>query len=101
MALLHSGELVAVARAEDGWLRPTVVLETGDHSNLPLPRLPASALPNGTTVTVGSFDGVHLGHQAVLQEIERRARAAGRASVLVTFDPHPLEVVNPARRRRC
>ena len=52
-------------------------------------------LPNGTTVTVGSFDGVHLGHQAVLREIGRRARAAGRASVLVTFDPHPLEVVNP------
>jgi riboflavin kinase/FMN adenylyltransferase len=44
---------------------------------------------------VGSFDGVHLGHRAVLQEIDRRARAARRASVLVTFDPHPLEVVNP------
>jgi riboflavin kinase/FMN adenylyltransferase len=44
---------------------------------------------------VGSFDGVHLGHQAVLQEIGRRARSAGRAAVLVTFDPHPLEVVNP------
>jgi riboflavin kinase/FMN adenylyltransferase len=38
---------------------------------------------------------VHLGHQAVLREIDRRARDAGRASVLVTFDPHPLEVVNP------
>jgi riboflavin kinase / FMN adenylyltransferase len=38
---------------------------------------------------------VHLGHQAVLREIDRRARAAGRASVLVTFDPHPLEIVNP------
>jgi riboflavin kinase / FMN adenylyltransferase len=46
-------------------------------------------------VTVGSFDGVHLGHQAVLEEIARRAGAAGRASVLVTFEPHPLEVVNP------
>jgi riboflavin kinase / FMN adenylyltransferase len=53
------------------------------------------ALPRGTTVTVGSFDGVHLGHQAVLEEITRRAAAAGRASVLVTFEPHPLEVVNP------
>ncbi len=52
-------------------------------------------LPHGSTVTVGSFDGVHLGHRAVLQEIGRRAQAAGRASVLVTFDPHPLEVVNP------
>ena len=49
-------------------------------------------------VTVGSFDGVHLGHQAVLREIARRAAAAGRASVLVTFEPHPLEVVNPAGR---
>jgi riboflavin kinase/FMN adenylyltransferase len=48
-----------------------------------------------TVVTVGSFDGVHLGHQAVLREITRRAEAAGRASVLVTFEPHPLEVVNP------
>ena len=46
-------------------------------------------------MTVGSFDGVHLGHQAVLREIARRAAAAGRASVLVTFEPHPLEVVNP------
>ncbi len=51
--------------------------------------------PPGTVVTVGSFDGVHLGHQAVLREITRRAEAAGRASVLVTFEPHPLEVVNP------
>jgi riboflavin kinase/FMN adenylyltransferase len=52
-------------------------------------------LPRGSTVTVGSFDGVHLGHQAVLHEIARRAAAQGRASVLVTFEPHPLEVVNP------
>jgi len=52
-------------------------------------------MPNGSIVTVGSFDGVHLGHRAVLQEIARRARVARRASVLVTFEPHPLEVVNP------
>jgi riboflavin kinase/FMN adenylyltransferase len=52
-------------------------------------------LPRGSTVTVGSFDGVHLGHRAVLEEIARRAAAAGRSSVLVTFEPHPLEVVNP------
>ena len=56
-------------------------------------RLPP--LPRGSTVTVGAFDGVHLGHAAVLREIARRATAAGRASVLVTFEPHPLEVVNP------
>lgn len=50
---------------------------------------------NGTVVTVGSFDGVHRGHLAVLHEITRRARAAERQSVLVTFEPHPLEVVRP------
>jgi riboflavin kinase/FMN adenylyltransferase len=55
--------------------------------------LPAAAA--GAVVTVGSFDGVHLGHQAVLHEVARRARAAGRASVLVTFEPHPLAVINP------
>ena len=58
----------------------------------------AGTLPRrsrGTVVTVGSFDGVHLGHHAVLEEIARRAEAAGRESVLVTFEPHPLEVVNP------
>ncbi len=48
-----------------------------------------------TVVTVGTFDGVHRGHWAVLEEIARRARASGRASVLVTFEPHPLEIVNP------
>lgn len=49
----------------------------------------------GTVVTVGTFDGVHRGHQAVLAEIARRARARGLESLLVTFDPHPLAVVNP------
>jgi riboflavin kinase/FMN adenylyltransferase len=47
-------------------------------------------------VTMGTFDGLHLGHQAVLAEVKHRARAAKLASVLVTFDPHPLAVVNPA-----
>jgi riboflavin kinase/FMN adenylyltransferase len=47
-------------------------------------------------VTMGTFDGVHRGHHAVLAEVTRRARAGNLASVLVTFDPHPLAVVNPA-----
>ena len=46
-------------------------------------------------VTLGTFDGVHRGHQAVLAEVTRRARAGKLTSVLVTFDPHPLAVVNP------
>ncbi|MGH7530714.1 MAG: bifunctional riboflavin kinase/FMN adenylyltransferase, partial [Gemmatimonadales bacterium] len=50
----------------------------------------------GAVVTLGTFDGVHRGHQAVLAEVVARARAGGLESVLVTFDPHPLAVVNPA-----
>jgi len=49
----------------------------------------------GTVVTVGTFDGVHLGHWSVLQEIGRRAAATNRRSVLVTFDPHPLRIIRP------
>lgn len=49
----------------------------------------------GSVVTCGSFDGVHRGHQAVLAEIVRRGRVGGRESVVVTFEPHPLAVVNP------
>jgi riboflavin kinase/FMN adenylyltransferase len=48
-----------------------------------------------TVVTVGTFDGVHRGHQDVLARLVQRAQALGTRSVLVTFDPHPLEVVNP------
>ena len=54
----------------------------------------------GTVVTVGSFDGVHRGHQVVLADVARRARGRGLASLLVTFEPHPLEVVNPAAAPR-
>ncbi|TVR53022.1 MAG: bifunctional riboflavin kinase/FAD synthetase [Gemmatimonadales bacterium] len=51
--------------------------------------------PAGTVVTVGTFDGVHRGHWAVLEEIARRAKAAGRRAVLATFHPHPLRIVRP------
>jgi riboflavin kinase/FMN adenylyltransferase len=44
-------------------------------------------------VTVGTFDGVHLGHQEILREVIRRASASRSRSVCVTFDPHPKEVV--------
>jgi len=48
-----------------------------------------------TVVTVGTFDGVHLGHQAILRDVRRRARARNGRAVLLTFDPHPLSVVRP------
>lgn len=50
----------------------------------------------GTVCTVGTFDGVHRGHRLVLERLAARARALGLPGVLVTFEPHPLEVVNPA-----
>jgi riboflavin kinase/FMN adenylyltransferase len=49
----------------------------------------------GTAVTVGTFDGIHLGHHDVLRALEARARRDDVPAVLVTFDPHPLAVVNP------
>jgi riboflavin kinase/FMN adenylyltransferase len=49
-----------------------------------------------TAVTVGSFDGVHIGHRELLERLAARARERGLRSLLVTFDPHPLEIVNPA-----
>ena len=61
---------------------------------------PAStALPpdvRETIVTVGTFDGVHRGHQDVVQRLVATARARGSRSLLVTFEPHPMQVVNPA-----
>lgn len=50
----------------------------------------------GTVCTVGTFDGVHRGHRLVLERLGARARELALPAVLVTFDPHPLEVVNPA-----
>jgi riboflavin kinase/FMN adenylyltransferase len=49
----------------------------------------------GTAVTIGAYDGVHLGHRALLADMLRRAEAAGLSTVVVTFDRHPAYVVRP------
>jgi riboflavin kinase / FMN adenylyltransferase len=57
-----------------------------------------SGLPphvKGTVVTVGTFDGVHRGHLDVIRRLVARAAELDMPSLLVSFDPHPLEVVNP------
>jgi riboflavin kinase / FMN adenylyltransferase len=46
-------------------------------------------------VTIGVFDGVHRGHQQIIGRAVERARVGGYSSVLLTFDPHPSEVVRP------
>jgi riboflavin kinase/FMN adenylyltransferase len=48
-----------------------------------------------TCITVGTFDGVHRGHWAVLSRLREVADAEGLRSVLVTFDPHPLKILRP------
>ncbi|MFE6869471.1 bifunctional riboflavin kinase/FAD synthetase [Kitasatospora sp. NPDC057692] len=48
-----------------------------------------------SVVTIGSFDGVHRGHQLIINRVVERARERGVRSVVVTFDPHPSEVVRP------
>ncbi len=57
-----------------------------------------SQVPEGfgpSVVTIGNFDGVHRGHQAVLGRIVELARAGGHRAVAVTFDPHPAAVHRP------
>jgi len=49
----------------------------------------------GTVVTIGAYDGVHLGHQAVIGEVRARAAALGVPTAVVTFDRHPAAVVRP------
>ncbi len=51
---------------------------------------------SGAVVTVGTFDGVHRGHHDVLARLAALAAATERPSVVVTFEPHPLEVVRPS-----
>jgi riboflavin kinase/FMN adenylyltransferase len=48
-----------------------------------------------TVVTVGNFDGVHLGHRVILGRVTARAKELGSQPVALTFDPHPAKVLRP------
>jgi riboflavin kinase / FMN adenylyltransferase len=54
-----------------------------------------AALPGPLFLAIGVFDGVHLGHQAVITTSAQHAAAAGGTPVVVTFDPHPAKVLRP------
>lgn len=54
---------------------------------------PAAARPNA--VTIGNFDGVHLGHQAMLARLTARAASVGALPTVLTFEPHPREIFTP------
>ncbi|MBI2214586.1 MAG: bifunctional riboflavin kinase/FAD synthetase [Acidobacteria bacterium] len=56
-----------------------------------------SGLPRGGVITIGNFDGMHVGHREIVRRVVERAKSLGAPSVLMTFHPHPLSVVAPDR----
>lgn len=60
-----------------------------------LAEVPATIKP--TALTIGVFDGVHRGHQALMRTVVERAHELGATPVVVTFDRHPLEVIAPGK----
>lgn len=52
-----------------------------------------SRIDSGTVITVGSFDGVHLGHKAIFEKLTTAALSEDLKSLIVTFDPHPRKVL--------
>src|SRR6476469_3179965 len=54
-----------------------------------------SELPGPLFLAIGVFDGVHLGHQAVISTSAKHAIEANGTPVVVTFDPHPVKVLRP------
>src|SRR3954447_15963439 len=56
---------------------------------------PAAAIPKGAVVAMGNFDGVHLGHRAVIAAALEMAQRHGRPALAVTFEPHPRRFFSP------
>jgi riboflavin kinase/FMN adenylyltransferase len=56
---------------------------------------PAAVIPKGTVVAMGNFDGVHLGHRAVIDAALQMGRSHGRPALAVTFEPHPRSFFSP------
>src|ERR1700753_2670053 len=56
---------------------------------------PAAAIPKGMVVAMGNFDGVHLGHRAVIEAAINMGRAHSKPALAVTFEPHPRSFFSP------
>ena len=54
-----------------------------------------AAISRGTVLTLGVFDGLHLGHQKIMETVVSRAKAVGAIPTAITFDPHPRAVLFP------
>jgi riboflavin kinase/FMN adenylyltransferase len=59
--------------------------------------LAKASLRQQTVLTIGAFDGVHVGHQALIAQVVDRARVTDRLAAVMTFHPHPAEVLAPER----
>ena len=55
---------------------------------------------SGSAVTMGNFDGIHVGHRALIRNAVEEAKASGISSVVLTFEPHPLKILAPERAPR-
>jgi riboflavin kinase/FMN adenylyltransferase len=64
-------------------------LVRGFKNNIPLPK--------GSVVTIGNFDGIHLGHQALIKRVKTSAKELSVPSIVLTFEPQPLEYFVPGR----
>jgi riboflavin kinase / FMN adenylyltransferase len=61
------------------------IIEDLEHLEMPIHK---------AVVTIGNFDGVHIGHQALLQTVVEKAHGIGGTAVALTFDPHPMRVIS-------
>ena len=59
--------------------------------------LPYEELANGSVVTIGAYDGLHLGHEQLLERVLREARSSGRPAVVMSFEPTPKEFFSAER----
>ncbi|RFS19768.1 bifunctional riboflavin kinase/FAD synthetase [Chitinophaga silvatica] len=50
---------------------------------------------HNAVITIGTFDGVHAGHRFIIEQLQQAARQCGGETVIITFDPHPREVLQP------
>ncbi len=57
--------------------------------------LPNTSLAHHPVLTIGNFDGQHLGHLALLSVVVESARSRGGTPMVLTFDPHPTQVLKP------
>src|ERR1700742_2982927 len=56
---------------------------------------PTASIPKGIVVAMGNFDGVHLGHRAVIEAALTMGRAHGKPAFALTFEPHPRSFFSP------